>query len=208
MTAERSFLLDELGDPAAPIGSKSWSLWVSNEIRKAVYDNEQSGTRLRRMVDLFKEHAGWQPLGFLTWEQFCESRLQKQPEDVEVTITLRMTTQARAEQPKELNGHAGRPTKNNSDNSKNYTADKAGNSADYLTARIARDRPDILDGMKTGKYRSVRAAAIDAGIVEPKQRYQLPTDPTAAGRYLAQRVDDAWMLELYDAYMKAQGKEV
>lgn len=203
MTSERSFLLDELGDPSAPIGSKSWSLWVSNEIRKAVYDNEQSGTRLRKMVDLFKEHAGWQPLGFLTWEQFCENRLQKQPEDVEVTITLRMTTQARAEQPKELQANG----KHASSDNYQRIGDKAGTSADYLTARIARDRPDILDGMKTGKYRSVRAAAIDAGIVEPKQRYQLPTDPTAAGRYLAQRVDDAWMLELYDAYMKAQGKE-
>lgn len=204
MTSERSFLLDELGDPSAPIGSKSWSLWVSNEIRKAVYDNEQSGTRLRKMVDLFKEHAGWQPLGFLTWEQFCENRLQKQPEDVEVTITLRMTTQARAEQPKELNGHGGSRKQAQGNN---HNLDKRGDSADYLTARIARDRPDILDGMKTGKYRSVRAAAIDAGIVEPKQRYQLPTDPTAAGRYLAQRVDDAWMLELYDAYMKAQEKQ-
>ena len=40
------------------------------------------------------------------------------------------------------------------------------NNAEYLTARIARDRPDILEEMKAGKYRSVRAAAIDAGIVK------------------------------------------
>lgn len=104
-----------------------------------VYDNEQSGTRLRRMVDLFKEHAGWQALGFFTWEQFCESKLQKQAQDVEVTITLRMTTQARAEQPKELSANGKHLS---SDNSKGI-GDKAGNSADYLTARIARDRPDI-----------------------------------------------------------------
>jgi len=31
-----------------------------------------------------------------------------------------------------------------------------GTDADYLTARIARDRPDILDRMKTGEYASVR----------------------------------------------------
>lgn len=35
-----------------------------------------------------------------------------------------------------------------------------GTNATYLTARIARDRPDILADMKAGKYRSVRAAAI------------------------------------------------
>lgn len=31
-----------------------------------------------------------------------------------------------------------------------------GTSADYLTARIARDRPDILERMKAGEYPSVR----------------------------------------------------
>jgi hypothetical protein len=39
-----------------------------------------------------------------------------------------------------------------------------GNEAAYLTARIARDRPDIRERMKAGEYASVRAAAIDAGI--------------------------------------------
>lgn len=38
--------------------------------------------------------------------------------------------------------------------------------ADYLAARIARDRPDILEGMKAGEFRSVHAAAIAAGIVK------------------------------------------
>jgi hypothetical protein len=33
-----------------------------------------------------------------------------------------------------------------------------GTSAEYYTARIARDRPDILEEMKAGKYKSVRAA--------------------------------------------------
>jgi len=45
-----------------------------------------------------------------------------------------------------------------------------GNSTDYLTARIARDRPDILERMKAGTYKSVRAAAIDAGIVKQHPR--------------------------------------
>ena len=35
----------------------------------------------------------------------------------------------------------------------------------YLFARIARDRPDILEDAKVGKYKSARRAAIDAGIV-------------------------------------------
>jgi hypothetical protein len=42
-----------------------------------------------------------------------------------------------------------------------------GTAASYLTARLARDRPDILDQLKAGAYKSVRAAAIAAGIVQP-----------------------------------------
>jgi hypothetical protein len=40
-----------------------------------------------------------------------------------------------------------------------------GTEADYLTARIARDRKDILERMRAGEYTSVRKAAIDAGII-------------------------------------------
>jgi hypothetical protein len=40
-----------------------------------------------------------------------------------------------------------------------------GHAADYLARRIARDRPDILQKMKEGQYRSVRQAAIAAGII-------------------------------------------
>ena len=73
---ERTYLMDELGDPDAPIGSKLWCLYVSNEIRKTYYDKTQLGARLKNLVETFTEHQGWQELGFLTWEKYCESRLQ------------------------------------------------------------------------------------------------------------------------------------
>jgi hypothetical protein len=60
-----------------------------------------------------------------------------------------------------------------------------GNSADYLARRIARDRPDILQEMKDGKYRSVRQAAIAAGLI----------DMPAA--------EDKALMRLYDAWRKA-----
>lgn len=40
-------------------------------------------------------------------------------------------------------------------------------NAPYLTARIERDRPDILKRLKNGEFKSVRAAAIEAGIIKP-----------------------------------------
>ena len=38
--------------------------------------------------------------------------------------------------------------------------------SDYLVARIARDRPDILERMKAGEFASVREAAREAGIIK------------------------------------------
>lgn len=35
-----------------------------------------------------------------------------------------------------------------------------GTNASYLTSRIARDRPDILERMKAGEFTSVRKAAL------------------------------------------------
>ncbi len=42
---------------------------------------------------------------------------------------------------------------------------KRGTAADYLTVRIARDLTDILERMKAGESKSVRKAALEAGIV-------------------------------------------
>ena len=43
---------------------------------------------------------------------------------------------------------------------------KAGNRSEYLVARMARDRPDILERMKAGEFASVREAAREAGIIK------------------------------------------
>ena len=207
---ERSYLMDELGDPDAPIGSRLWCLYVSNEIRKTYYDKTQLGTRLKNLVETFTDHQGWQELGFLTWEQFCQAKLQVEADKLEAEAIGRV--QAIAENAKPLVEHGSEYTKAGGrgkklvDNCQLVSSEKGGNDTEYLTARIARDRPDILEEMKQGKYKSVRAAAIDAGIVDPNKtkRFQLPTDPAAAGKYMAQRVDKEWALMFIDAFMKEQ----
>jgi DNA invertase Pin-like site-specific DNA recombinase len=52
-----------------------------------------------------------------------------------------------------------------------------GNSGDYLARRLARDRPDVLERMKAGEFKSVRAAAIEAGILP-----NMPTEDKALER--------------------------
>ena len=40
-----------------------------------------------------------------------------------------------------------------------------GNNSHYLAGRLKRDRPDIVEDILNGNYRSIRAAAIEAGII-------------------------------------------
>ena len=204
MNAERDYLLDELGDGDAPIGSKSWALWLSNEIRKTYYDKQQTGERLRSLIETFKIQQAWQVFGFLTWEAYCEKRLQLAAQDLDAEARARIADLASRTIPLNTNG-GDRKSDNQYNNYNTETVSIQGTDSEYLTARIARDRPDILERMKAGEYRSVRSAAIDAGIIDPEKtkRYQLPTDPTKAGKYLAERVDAEWMLACYDAFMKA-----
>lgn len=75
-----------------------------------------------------------------------------------------------------------------------------GNSADYTVRRLKRDAPELAEQVIRGEL-SPNAAAIKAGFRQRK--YQLPGDPVAAGRYLAQRVDREWFDTLIDAYYKA-----
>lgn len=55
-----------------------------------------------------------------------------------------------------------------------FVSKSSNNDATYLTRRIARDRPDILERMKLGEFTSVRQAALEAGIVKPS--FQCPLD--------------------------------
>lgn len=44
---------------------------------------------------------------------------------------------------------------------------RAGNSAEYVAARLRRDHPAIFSALERGEYPSVRAAALAAGVVKP-----------------------------------------
>ena len=73
-----------------------------------------------------------------------------------------------------------------------------GDDPEYLTARIARDRPDILNKMQRGEYPSARAAGIAAGIVKP--RIQLTVGHSTTAQTLAgamvEKLDPDFLREL------------
>jgi hypothetical protein len=50
---------------------------------------------------------------------------------------------------------------------------KGGNNSDYLVRRLKRDAPEIAKRLAKGEFPSVRAAAIEAGIVKDLSGQQL-----------------------------------
>lgn len=62
-------------------------------------------------------------------------------------------------------------------------------NAEYLTARLARDHPAILDRMKAGEFKSVRQAALQAGIIKP--RISIALDPHKAAETILRHFSPA-----------------
>jgi len=62
-----------------------------------------------------------------------------------------------------------------------------GTSRDYLARRLSRDNPEVLDEIGEGKkFKSVRQAAIHAGIVKPKITVQF--DPEESGGQIVSKL--------------------
>jgi hypothetical protein len=78
---------------------------------------------------------------------------------------------------------------------------RGGTGSSYLEARLRRDAPDHAQALERGDYRSVRAAAIAAGIITPTAQLVLTKDPvTSACRVLEQR-DPDWVSEFCSSLM-------
>ena len=75
-----------------------------------------------------------------------------------------------------------------------------GTSIAFTMRTLEKRAPAIHAEVLAGEL-SPHAAMVKAGLRVPP--FQMPRDPTKAGKYLAERVDAEWMLACYDAFMKA-----
>lgn len=84
----------------------------------------------------------------------------------------------------------GRPSSGNRDNVTVRSAGDGGNSAAYLAARLKKEgREDLLQQIGPGKpYRSIRAAAIEAGIVKNVPTVRLVSDINVIAAKLCQHL--------------------
>lgn len=69
-----------------------------------------------------------------------------------------------------------------------------GTSAEYLKARLQRDCPNA--DQLLANNRSVRAAAIEAGIIKPKPQLVLTKDPVASAKRIKEQRSEDWIDEL------------
>lgn len=75
---------------------------------------------------------------------------------------------------------------------------RQGTSPEYLAQRIAEAAPEIHQKMLAGEYKSTRAAAIDAGIVKPRQTFSVgsTTEPSAFAGQLFERLDQDFLVQV------------
>ena len=169
----------------APFGSEPWAVECRQKLQQAVDRAVGGQFEFDRDLRKFWEHQGWRVLKNQDGEVFQSFRqfaMAQRPEGLHLSshtykglmrdidkVLVEVAEHAEAQTlPKHGEIGKGRIRDYNIISNK-------GTSIDYLAARIARDRPDILERMKAGDYTSVRAAAKDAGIVKdptPLQRIQ------------------------------------
>jgi hypothetical protein len=166
----------ELGDATAPMGSEQWAKAVRYRIQSGLHDITFASNRLEGYIGSMQETGAFRLLHkpdgaqFLLWEDFCTT---KQPHGLGYSlahisgiIAERKTVEALAAKAEETPGNPVGTNQHTTGDDNVIPTKAQGNSATYLSRRIARDRPDILQRMKDGEFPSVRAAAIEAGIVK------------------------------------------
>jgi hypothetical protein len=70
-------------------------------------------------------------------------------------------------------------------------------SWDRILPRLARDAPEVLERVKSGEFKSARAAAIEAGIITPFPSLQLK-DPAPTAQKLLAKKGKTWCLQLLE----------
>jgi hypothetical protein len=174
---------DELGDCAAPKGSKPWAVFVRNELNSVLREAEGSSDTAKVYFHAIRETEAWKVLDdakgqpFMSFELFCTHRrpqgLGYEIGHIERIIHERSEREvAGAIRAAQASGpHGNLPGEMNSRNRVdvvNPAPTKGGNSQSYLASRLKRDRPDIAARVEAGEFKSMRAAAVEAGIIKVK----------------------------------------
>jgi hypothetical protein len=168
---------------------------VLAQLRDAEISARMGAVVLRRIRD----KQLYVPSGWPSWHDFCAYFSPQEPERIDIFIRALEVLESRGEKrdfgEEEAKRLAAAETMANTEaavrnlsaaeygamggRGKKAVADGNGfkppvgsNSTSYLAARLKRDHPDIAAAVERGEYRSMRAAAREAGIIKPPNPYR------------------------------------
>jgi hypothetical protein len=174
--------LDDIGNPDAPYGSREWCSAMRLHIQNGIDEAKSRVSHIRFSLKSTRDEAHFVSLQdkdgnkFSSWEDFCQyprpwglgfsvevaNAIIEERNGDRLISCVAADTMARA-QPARAHG-GDRKSEKVKDQDSDTTL--IGRGADYLAARIKRDHPDIAQAVERGEYRSMRQAALAAGIVK------------------------------------------
>jgi len=147
-------------------------------------------------------------LGYDSADEMIQQELLIKPEWVRIAVTwlnqeqpteatpLQLVLEQAKTQPLAAHGEIGNGRKDESRPS-DRSSTSYGETQAYLLRRIARDQPELLDQIGPDKeFRSVRAAAIEAGIIKPVPTIRLVADMAVVASKLRQHLTQQQLLGL------------
>jgi hypothetical protein len=147
----------ELKDPR----SKEYAIQTLYALKRYAESKEIDVRRIEEELSEIERYQHWKILGYASKQDMLEAEgLSEKLAD----IAERTIATMKDAQPVARHGEIGRGR----DRGDIVTSTKRGNSAEYLAGLLKRDHPDIAAAAERGEYRSIRAAAIAAGIVKVK----------------------------------------
>jgi hypothetical protein len=194
----RSFALDDLGDITAPVGTEGWAAAIRVTIQTRSHDWQSQRAAVLRMIDLLREHRGWELLRradgtpFVSLDQFMRER---EPYGLGYDEPRQ----------REILAHGGdRRSAEFSSLRAPLETSVRGKTNDYRLARLKREYPAIYARYEAGAIPSVRAAAIEAGIFTPEPELRVPREvPKMASKLRRELSTD----ELIDLIAALAGEE-
>ena len=158
----------------------------------------------RSAISQLEKWRKYHPEVFEDWETLCKRYVQQPPEWVDwliagVRATSDKVTKADELVAAALKTHGGdrRSEQAKQDQGDQITLKRGTTGADYIKARLRRDHPEIADQLEQGEFRSARAAAIAAGIIQGIPPVQLK-DPAPTAQKLFAKKGQAWCLRLME----------
>jgi hypothetical protein len=186
---QRNFSLDDIGDADSPPGSQPWSRYFTLRAKKTRNDVDSSVDSLRFLINKLDRHEAWKTLGYASFNIFCLNELDLTDDDLAELLKAKRGETVGAV----LRPHGANRFSADRDDNIMSTPKEQGDSAEYIEARLRRDRPDLAARVEAGEL-TPHAAAIEAGF--KLKSITVPDDPQKAAKRLLRWFSGDRLVEL------------